>query len=175
MMLIDYAWAMPNHETFKIKPIDEFIRNQIEGRRVPGKGQVIIDPFARRRSDYGAITNDINPECKTDFNECALKFFTRFDDNSVDVVLYDPPYSLRQMKECYQGFGYSLTQEETRRFYADVKDQIARVLKPNGYCISFGWSTVGLGKTRNFHKCHLLIVCHGGTHNDTLCTLEVKM
>lgn len=31
----------------------------------------------------------------------ALEFLKLFDDESVDVVLFDPPYSPRQVKEIY--------------------------------------------------------------------------
>jgi len=167
-MIIDYQWAMPNHQTFKIKPIDEFIRaGLIDG--------VIIDPFANRKSDYGAITNDINENCSTDFNLDALSFLKQFDDESISNVLFDPPYSLRQIKECYDGIGRALTQRESQRFYQDIRDEIRRVLKKGGKCFSFGWSTIGIGKKRGFVKEKILIVCHGGVHNDTLCLMEEKI
>ena len=167
-MKIEYKWSMPNKLTFKIRPIDEFIQDHLPDG-------LILDPFANRFSDYGAITNDINPDANTDFNEDALSFLKRFDDGSISGILFDPPYSLRQVKECYQGLGVGLTQRESKRFYSDLKDEMARVLKQGGISISFGWSTVGLGKTRGFQKTRVLIVCHGGQHNDTLCLLETKI
>ena len=32
----------------------------------------------------------------------ALEFLKKFEDKSVDIVLYDPPYSARQVSECYK-------------------------------------------------------------------------
>ena len=166
---ITYKWAMPNHETFRINPIDSWIKEGL-------KGGLILDPFANRRSDYGAVTNDINPSALTvNFNMDALKFLKQYNTNSVDSVLFDPPYSLRQVKECYSSIGMALTQRESQCFFSDVKDQIARVLKPGGVCLSFGWSSVGIGASRGANKTALLIVCHGGIHNDTLCLKEVMI
>lgn len=159
---------MPNHLTFKIKPIDDFIRDHLidEG--------VILDPFANRPSDYGAITNDLNPDTDVDHHMNALDFLKCYPDQSVNAILFDPPYSLRQLKECYDSIGESLTQRESQRFFSDLRDQIARVIAKDGIVISFGWSSVGIGKSRGFEKESLLIVCHGGHHNDTICLVERK-
>lgn len=164
---LEYAWSMPNHMTFKMKPIDSFIRSGLE----PG---LILDPFANRPSDYGAITNDLNPNADVDFHMDALAFLRQYADDSVDSVLFDPPYSLRQVKECYDSIGHSLTQRESQRFFSDLRDEIARVVRPGGVVFSFGWSSVGIGKTRGFVKESLLVVSHGGIHNDTLCLIERK-
>lgn len=166
-MMISYSWAMPNHKTFKIKPIKEFIeKNMIEGKS--------IDPFANRKSDFGSITNDLNPKSETDYHLDALDFLKLFDDNSISVLFFDPPYSLRQLKECYDGIGHSITQRESTNFFTDIKDEIKRIMKKGGVVFSFGWSSVGMGKNRGFSKEKMLLVCHGGNHNDTICLMEVK-
>ena len=166
-MKIDYVWAMPNHLTFKIKPIKSFIKENIQ------EG-LILDPFANRKSDFNAITNDINPKAETDYHLDALEFLKLWDDESVDSLFFDPPYSLRQLKECYDGIGISLTQHQTNHFFSDLKNEISRIMKKDGVVFSFGWSSVGIGKSRGFEKEQILLVCHGGIHNDTICLLEVK-
>ena len=166
MMDFSYAWGMPNHLTFKIKPIKKWLEEHLpEGK--------ILDPFANRRSIEGVITNDLNPEADVDYHMDAIDFLRLFPDDSVDCVLFDPPYSLRQLKECYDSIGNAMTLHESKHFFSDVRNEIARVLKPGGFVFSFGWSSVGIGKNRGFQKQHLLIVCHGGNHNDTLCLKEV--
>jgi hypothetical protein len=55
------------------------------------------------------------------------------------------------------------------------KDEIARVIQPGGVCISFGWSSAGLGKDRGFEIVEILLVPHGGNHNDTIVTVERKI
>jgi len=168
-MIINRSWAMPNHNTFLIKPIREFVQKHI--MNIEGD---IIDPFANG-SRLANITNDLNPKFDTDYNLDALDFLKMFEDNSIECVIFDPPYSLRQLKECYNGIGISITQHESKHFFSDLRNEIARVLKKGGIVLSFGWNTVGIGKTRGFELKEILMVCHGGIHNDTICIKEVKL
>jgi len=165
---IEREWAMPNKATFSIKPIGRFIEEEIEGC------EVIIDPFARN-AKIATVTNDLNPECDSDYHLDALDFLNNFEDASVDGVLFDPPYSLRQLKECYDGVGCSLSQHQTQHFFSDLKDEISRVCRVGATVISFGWSSLGMGESRGFEKIRILMVPHGGIHHDTLCVSEVKI
>ena len=54
-------------------------------------------------------------------------------------------------------------------------NEIARILKPNGVALCFGWNSNGVGKTRGFEMQEVLIVPHGGSRNDTICTVERKV
>ena len=159
-------WAMPDHKTFSIKPIRELLEIEIVGEEW-------ADPFARD-SKLAKNTNDINPDTDATYNMDALDFLKMFDDNSLDGVLYDPPYSLRQIKECYNGLGKSLTQHDTQYFFSDMKKEIARVLKPGGKVISFGWSSNGIGITLGMELLKVVLIAHGGIHNDTIITVERK-
>ena len=97
-MRIDRIWAMPSKNTFQIKPIKEMLTEEItEG--------LWIDPFANTNK-FAQITNDLNPEFDTTYHMDALDFLRLFDDKSIDGVLYDPPFSPRQVSVCYNDFGY---------------------------------------------------------------------
>ena len=165
-MRIDRIWCMPNHLTFQIAPIAQLFNEEVHDG-------LWIDPFARD-SKVASITNDINPETTADHHMDALEFLRTFDDKSVDGVLFDPPYSLRQVKECYDEIGRSLTDHESKHFFEDLKDEISRITKSKGRVISFGWNSGGVGKTRGFTLERVLLVPHGGIHNDTIVTVEVK-
>lgn len=158
---------MPNKNTFDIKPIKELIISELtEG--------IWIDPFANKNK-LASITNDLNPEYKTNYNLDALDFLKSFKDNSVEGVLYDPPYSPRQVSECYNNFGYKVTQKTTQAsFWSNHKKEISRILKRGGKVITFGWNSGGIGKTYGFYKTKILLVAHGGWHNDTICVVEIK-
>ena len=105
----------------------------------------------------------------------ALEFITMFSDESVDVVLYDPPYSPRQVSECYKGVGREVTSIDTSGAWRRKHlDEISRILKPGGIVFCFGWNSNGVGKKRGFQMKEILLVAHGGSHNDTICTVEVK-
>ena len=97
-----------------------------------------------------------------------------FPNEYADGVLFDPPYSPRQIKECYEGIGIKEFNTKSD-FYSNVKDEIARVVKPGGKVISFGWNSMGMGKNRGFEIKRILLVPHGGAKNDTIVTVEVKL
>ena len=168
-MKISRIWAMPNSKTFTIKPIKELLDATI------CPGEKWIDAFANE-SKVATITNDLNPNYDTDYHMDALDFFKMFDDNSVDGVLYDPPYSLRQVVECYKSVGKEVTQETTQSSWRSKHiDEIKRILKHGGKAICFGWNSSGIGKVRGFEIEKILLVAHGGSHNDTIVTVERKI
>jgi len=163
-MQIERKWAMPNSETFSIKPIKELLQKEVDDG-------IWLDPFARN-SKIATITNDLNPNCDTDYHMEATDFLKMFPNEYADGVLFDPPYSPRQIKECYEGIG--IKEFNTKMdFYSNVKDEIARVVKPGGKVISFGWNSMGMGKNRGFEIKRILLVPHGGAKNDTIVTVEV--
>lgn len=109
MLVINKKWHMPNKHTFDIKPIRELIERYL----VDG---VVIDPFANKNRIAG-ITNDLDPRFDTDYNLDALDFLKLFDDDSVDMVLYDPPYSPRQVSECYRSLDMAVNMQTTQSSY----------------------------------------------------------
>lgn len=162
-------WAMPNKNTFEILPIKNLISEEVSLEKL------WIDPFANRNK-IASITNDLNPEFDTDHHLDALNFLKFFDDASVDGVLYDPPYSPRQVSECYKNIGHNVTNEMTRAsFWGNHKKEISRIVKPGGKVITFGWNSGGIGSKHGFEIKRILLVPHGGWHNDTICTVEVKI
>ena len=168
-MLIERAWAMPNKNTFDIPPIRALIAEEL------GEDTFWIDPFANC-NNVADVTNDLNPACDTDYHMDALDFLRMFGSKSVDGVLYDPPYSPRQVSECYKNFGIEVTQETTRAsFWGNHKKEISRIIKPGGKVITFGWNSGGIGAKYGFKIKRILLVAHGGWHNDTICTVEVKL
>lgn len=165
---IQRQWAMPNKNTFDIKPIKELIQSELTNG-------TWIDPFANQNK-LATITNDLNPDFDTDYHMDALDFLKIFQNESVDGVLYDPPYSPRQVTECYQGVGMNVTSETTRAsFWGNQKKEISRIVKPGGKVITFGWNSGGIGRKYGFEITRILLVPHGGWHNDTICTVEVKV
>ncbi len=162
-------WAMPNKNTFEILPIKNLISEEVNVEKL------WIDPFANRNK-IASITNDLNPEFDTDHHLDALDFLKLFDNASVDGVLYDPPYSPRQVSECYKNIGHNVTNETTRAsFWGNHKKEISRIVKPGGKVITFDWSSGGIGSKYGFEIKKILLVPHGGWHNDTICTVEVKI
>lgn len=173
IVTISRKWAMPNHNTFSIKPIKELITKYLK------EGSIWCDPFSRN-SPQGikefCITNDLNTEFEADYHLESLEFLKLFDDNKFDGILFDPPYSPRQISECYKDVGRVVHQKDTQSsFYGDRKKEASRIVKVGGYAISFGWNSGGMGKSNGFELVEILLVAHGGAHNDTICTVERKI
>lgn len=162
------VYANPSKDTFTIKPIRELLAKYV----CVGKW---IDPFAGDNSLAG-WTNDHNPDKKTTHHMEAIDFVNMFDDKSFDGALFDPPYSYRQVSDHYKVIGKKATQLDTStNFYNRVLNPLANKIKKGGYCIHFGWNTNAMGKNRGFEIVEILIVAHGGHHNDTLVTVERKI
>lgn len=167
-MLIKRVWEMPNSNTFQVKCIGKLIHKYLK------PDMLSIDPFANT-SKLAKVTNDLNPDYDTDYHLDAVDFLKQFGDNSVDFVLYDPPYSLRQVSEVYKSVGREVTMETTQASWRSKHiDEISRVLKPNGIAMCFGWNSAGIGTVRGMELIEILLVAHGGSHNDTICTVERK-
>jgi hypothetical protein len=162
-------WAMPNHNTFKIKPIFNMLN------RIDMQG-VWLDPFSRNSPFKDkCITNDLSLEFETDYHLEALDFLKQFDDGFADGVLFDPPYSPRQISECYKQVGRAVHMTDTQSsFYGDRKKEVARLVKSGGMVVSFGWNSGGIGKVLGFEIVEIMMVAHGGAHNDTIVTIEIK-
>lgn len=165
-MQITRKWCMPSGNTFSIKPIYDIIQRYKTGKT--------IDPFANS-SRLATITNDLDTQYDTDYHMDALDFLKTFEDCSIDTVLYDPPYSSRQVSECYRRLGKSVDMQTTQASYwSNQKDEIARIVKPGGIVISCGWNSNGIGMKRGFEIVEILMVAHGGVHNDTIVVVNRK-
>lgn len=163
---------MPNADTFSIKPIKEFVKRYLS------KSRVSVDPFARNKR-WATHTNDLNPATLAEHHLDAEEFVYLLRDNnkSADLVLFDPPYSPRQISECYKGIGLEVGMKETQSalLYQRVRNAIDTILEGDGIVLSFGWNSVGMGISRGFELIEVFLVCHGGAHNDTICIAEKKV
>lgn len=171
-LIINKNWAMPSKNTFSIKPINELI---LKYKNMLPENAVIVDPFANSNK-IATITNDIDPQYGTNYNMEATDFLRMLPNNSADMVLYDSPFSPRQLSECYKKFGLSVNMETTQASYwTNQKKEIARITKSNGIVMTFGWNSGGIGKKYGFEQIEILLVAHGGWHNDTIVTVERKI
>ena len=173
-MKVERVFAMANRWTFTIRPIRELISLYM------GDSSPWVDPFAGHNSP-AHITNDINPETETDHHLDAIEFMNLFNNESVMGVLNDPPFSIRQIKDSYNGHGLEQNPCSTK-YKQQMKQEINRVLMPSGYVISFGWNSNGCSiyRQRSKHhdqleKIHILLIAHGMDKNDTIMTVERKI
>ena len=164
-MKFSRTWAMPNKNTFSIPPIEEFVRWYLHG--------ISVDPFARD-CQMAIYTNDLNPHTCAKYHLDAVEFLNNISADGImaDIVLFDPPYSPRQISECYTAAGKKAGMVDTQNaaLYAMVRAAIKKICRPGSIVLSFGWNSCGMGK--GWQTEEIMLVAHGGAHNDTICLAE---
>lgn len=167
-MIINREFAFPSAWTFTIKPISRLLTRYV------GDGLGWLDPFAGENSP-AEHTNDLNPSRPSKYHLEAVDFM-KIMTEKYNGILFDPPYSYRQVTEMYSGIGLKASQKDTSaQFYNRVIVEAAEKIKLGGVAISFGWNTKGFSKKHGFEIIEILIVNHGDFRNDTLCTVERKI
>jgi len=108
-MKFSREWAMPSHDTFSVSPIGRMVRRYLKDSKVS------VDPFARNKR-WATFTNDLNPETKAEHHMDAEEFLNMLASKGVkaDLVIFDPPYSPRQIAECYKSIGLEVGMKETQ-------------------------------------------------------------
>lgn len=156
---------MPTADTFDCKPIGDFVRGYLQG--------VSVDPFARNKR-WATYTNDLNPNTSADYHMDAEAFLEMLAPKGVraDCIILDPPYSPRQISECYTAAGLKAGMKDTQNaaLYARVRNAARALCRPGTVVLSFGWNSAGMGK--GFKRLEMLLVAHGGAHNDTICVAD---
>jgi len=167
MNSIKLAWAMPSKHTFTIKPIRELIRKYVV------EPDEWADPFCGEHSPATIWTNDLNP-ANGRFTMDAVEFINTIVPWGLQGILFDPPYSPRQMAECYHAYGMEVTWETTQaRWWSMLKDRMMQ-LAP-GLVISCGWDGMGMGVSRGYEMIDGVVVRHGGVHTVTVVTVEKRV
>jgi hypothetical protein len=171
-MKFSRTWAMPNGDTFSIPPIGDFVKSYLDG------ASVSVDPFARDKR-WATHTNDLNPATQAEHHMDAEAFLLMLATQGVkaDLIIFDPPYSPRQISECYKSVGLEVGMKETQSalLYQRVRNAIMPICTDDAIVLSFGWNTVGMGKKHGFEQIEIMLCCHGGAHNDTICMAERRM
>lgn len=143
---------------FENRHIKKIIDNTISKLKYETVVVDICDPFSnnktQRMQGTCLTTNDLNPKFDATYDMEANDFGEKMYEEGFlfDLVLFDPPYSLRQLKDCYEGIGKELEQWQSHNMWGRCKDALAKCVRPGGYVISLGWSTHGFGTSRGFEK-----------------------
>ncbi len=171
-MNISRIWAMPNSNTFGCFPIGDFVIKYLH------KSKVSVDPFARN-SQLATYRNDLNPNTVAEYHMDSVDFLKMLAGEGIkaDLGILDPPYSVRQMSECYQSIGRktSMVDSQGMGIYKYTRDALDQIMQIGGIVLSFGWNSIGMGLERYYQIEEILLVCHGGAHNDTICMAERKI
>jgi hypothetical protein len=168
-ILFSRVWAMPSTDTFDVPPIAGFVQKYLL------KSKVSVDPFARNKR-WATYTNDLNPDTAATEHMDAEEFCRVLKNRcvEVDLVLFDPPYSNEQMSRSYKDAGFTPSMETTQNgaMYSRVRNALVGICLNDCVVLSFGWNSSGMGEKRGFEILEILLVAHGGAHNDTICIAE---
>jgi hypothetical protein len=118
----------------------------------------VCDPFVnssfttRSRQGLSFYTNDLNPDMPTLFHMEANDFGEMCKEHNMkfELLLWDPPYNLTQLKRQYEGIGKDLEQWQCRNPFGRAKDALADCIPLGGHVISFGFGSRGFDSRRGF-------------------------
>lgn len=165
-------FAMPSGDTFSIPTIMEFVRRWSIGKVES------VDPFARN-SRVAIYRNDLNPKTNAEHHMPADEFLLHLNRVGVvsDLIILDPPYSPRQISELYKEIGITCGMKDTQTasFMRRVCDAAHKLTRPGTIVLSFGWNSVGMGLGNLYAIKEILLVNHGGHHNDTICMAQERI
>lgn len=169
-------WSLASADTMSCPPIGEWAKFYLS------KSVVSIDPFARN-CRLATLRNDLNPETGAEYHLDALDFLRLMKAKGFlfDLAIFDPPFSRNQVKQVYQKigrhygrhYGRREAQEHTANWQAE-RDALDAIMLPGGLVLSFGWNSSGMTVARGYSLEDVLLVCHGGAANDTICIAERK-
>ena len=158
MMLMDFKKTNITSTPYDNPHIRRILDKEIDRMmwRTEGTG-LAVDGFARESfvNDLEFfITNDLNPAFACDYNLEWKDFAAALSkqQREIDLVFFDPPYSLRQLKDHYDGIGKDLELWQTHNMWKTGKDMIAQLMPVGSRVVSFGWTTSGFGAKRGFDK-----------------------
>ena len=91
-------------------------------------------------------------------------------ENPYDLIILDPPFTFFQAVHSYNN---KKMQDVTH-----IRNLADKLLINNGIVISCGFNSTGLNSkkyNRNYEKLEILLINHGGSHNDTIILKERKI
>lgn len=128
---------------------------------------LVLNLFAgKNRLNCKEYRVDVSEEFSPDFLGDAEKFVHVCIDNNIkfDTIIYDPPWNERKARELYNG---KYIGKFTR-----YKEDIVRILNPNGRILTLGYKITNWGKKRGFEIEKVYIFNPSGDINPFFLSVE---
>jgi hypothetical protein len=154
--------AKPNTWTFQNDAVRKFVQERLSGR--------VLNLFAGKTKlhhDDEIIRVDLDEERDADHYFDAIEVRDRFGGQSFDTVVLDPPFSVQQSRKRYNG--------RYRGHFTHVKDEVAKVVRPGGRTLTFGYHSRAMGPSRGFNREELAVFDHGGRFRAMLGVVEQRV
>lgn len=148
-----------------------YVRDQL----VNNPAHEVLDLFARR-CPWGDYRNDLNPEFKklgyTNMSMDAMDAIKQFGPRSIDVILFDPPFSSRMDADKYDEVGPASLWTNPK-YISDLGKEMYSVLTTGGYIIKAGFNSNA--PHPNLQLVKMYISHYGGCRNDVIFTIWQKV
>lgn len=136
---------------------------------------VVLDLFART-CPWGDFRNDLNIDFKkqgyTNMSMDALEAARTFENNSIDIIIFDPPFSSRMDADKYNEVG-AASLWTNPKYISDLGKEMNRILTTNGLIIKCGFNSNKPYPELNLEK--LYISHYGACRNDMLVSVWRKV
>lgn len=160
MVELVYIRQPPRKYTFEMPKLKKMIENEC-------KEGLVLNLFAgKTRLNINEVRVDLSDEFNPDYNMDAYEFvcYARENNMKFDIIILDPPYSLRKSMEKYNGKVCST--------FNKIKEELSYILNDGGKVISLGYHSSCMGQIRGFSQEKIILIGHGGSHHDTICLIE---
>jgi len=158
---IRYYCVQPNRWTFSSDKIRGEVESALEGR--------VLNACAGKtklQHQDEIIRNDLNPDRDADYHVDVCDISDKIGADSVDTVVYDPPFSTEQAGSSYDGVNVAHEGQAMR--------EIDTVLRPGGRVIKFGFSTTTMPGELDYTRELVVIFNTLGRMNDWLMTVDKR-
>lgn len=153
---LTYLCVQPNRWTFESDKIRQWVESQLVGEPVLNAcaGRAELDWLGE------VIRNDVNPEMPADMHHDVAELDDVLGRNSVDSVVFDPPYSEDAAERLYDGYDVEDEKEAIETFH--------HVLRPGGVVVMLGYSTTCMPAELGYRRQAVSVFNTLGRANDWL-------
>ena len=156
---VQHIYANCYSYTFKEKKVLDIVRSLSQGKVL----NLFAGKYVVKDGEYRVDLDELMPNL--DFVGNA-KDFLKINIEKFDTIIYDPPWNERKSKEFFEGRYIGK--------FTKLKDDIAKLLNPNGRIISLGYTITNFGKKRNMELSDLTIVNPRGEIRPYFISMEIN-
>lgn len=145
--------------TFEYQRAREFVEERLDGRVLNAcAGKTKLD------HDREIVRNDLNPDRDADYHIDVASIATRFDSQSFDTVVFDPPFDQAQAEEHYESM-HDRQRGPSRR-------KLAGLVQPGGVFVECGWNMHSPGEFDGWRREEVHIFRRGPSYQPVFLTAD---
>lgn len=142
--------------TFQDKTVRAWVEERLSGRVLNAcAGETAL------RHTGEIVRNDINEDRPADYHRDVTELPDVLGTDTFDTIVYDPPWSVFQVNDKYEGRGQDTIKRST--LMARALDQL---LKPGGHILSFGYTVDMMPSSMNYNIAEVAVFTIPGPGRD---------